>query len=439
MDAFPKSAALCASLLFTALPFAVAQNATTTPAPTTASAAAPTGSDFAIHDGDHVVFYGDSITDQRLYSTFIEEYVLTRFPTWKVIWTQSGVGGDKVSGGTAGPIDLRIDRDILPYTPTVVTIMLGMNDGYYKPQNASIEKTYQVGYRYLVDRIQAGAPGVRMTLLGPSPFDDITRPPSHYNEVMQAYSQFDRSEADRTHQGFVDLNAPVVEMLEKVHASHPELASVLMPDRVHPGEGVHWVMATAVLKGWHAPALVSSVTLDAHRAKATDAKNATVSDVKREKKTDAVQWTEHENALPLPLPLSTTDPVNNLALEAGGVEAALDEETLTATGLAPGSYTLSIDEQPVGAFTADALAQGVNLARLATPMLRQSQTLAWETEHRNDLERRLFTLTTGTARNPEVAPTAEQTALRQAIDTSIAQQQKDAQPVAHRFMLQFVK
>ena len=74
--------------------------------------------DFAIHDGDRVVLYGDSITDQRLYSTFIEEYVLTRFPTWKVQWTQSGVGGDKVSGGAAGPIDLRIQRDILPYGPT---------------------------------------------------------------------------------------------------------------------------------------------------------------------------------------------------------------------------------------------------------------------------------------------------------------------------------
>ncbi|MGC2301016.1 MAG: hypothetical protein WA476_19580, partial [Acidobacteriaceae bacterium] len=104
MSDIAKSAALCAGLLLSALPFASAQ--TTTP---------PAASDFALHDGDRIVFYGDSITDQRLYSTFIEEYVLTRFPTWKVQWTQSGVGGDKVSGGAAGPIDLRIQRDILPY------------------------------------------------------------------------------------------------------------------------------------------------------------------------------------------------------------------------------------------------------------------------------------------------------------------------------------
>ena len=214
----------------------------------------------------------------------------------------------------------------------------------------------------------------------------------HYNEVMQQYSEFDQNEADRTRQSFVDFNAPVVDVLQKVKAAHPDLASRLIPDRVHPGEGVHWVMAAAILKAWHAPSLVSSVTVDAHAAKATDVQNASVTDVKREKKTDELQWTEIENALPLPLPLSATDPVSDAALEAGGIVAALDQEMLTVTGLAAGSYTLTIDDQSVANFTADALSHGVNLARMTTPMLRQSQTLAWETDHRNELERQLFTL-----------------------------------------------
>ncbi len=428
MNDIAKFAALCAAMLFPALASAPAQ--TVTP---------PAASDFAIHDGDHVVLYGDSITDQRLYSTFIEEYVLTRFPTWKIQWTQSGVGGDKVSGGAEGPIDLRIQRDILPYKPNVVTIMLGMNDGYYRPGNPAIEKTYEDGYRSMVDTILSGAPGVKLTLVGPSPYDDVTHPTIHYNEVMQAYSQFDKSEADRTHQGFVDLNAPVVDVLEKVKASHPELASELIPDRIHPREGVHWVMAATILKAWHAPALVSSVTVDGHEAKAASVQNASVTDVKREKKTGTLQWTEIENALPLPLPLSATAPVTDLALEAGGVEAALDQEMLTVTGLAAGDYALTIDDQPVANFTADALEHGVNLARVATPMLRQSQTLAWETDHRNELERRLFELSAGTLFQPAAAPAPEQQAMRQAVASSIAQQQKDAQPATHRFALKPVK
>jgi lysophospholipase L1-like esterase len=431
MKDIAKFAAVCAGILFPALAYAAEQ-----------AVAPPAASDFAIHDGDRVVLYGDSITDQRLYSTFIEEYVLTRFPAWKVQWTQSGVGGDKVSGGAEGPIDLRIQRDVLPYKPNIVTIMLGMNDGYYRPPNPAIQKTYEDGYRSMVDTILSSDPGVRLTLIGPSPYDDVTQPTKHYNEVMQAYSQFDKSEADRTHQGFVDLNAPVVDVLEKVKASHSELVSRLIPDRVHPGEGVHWVMAAAILKAWRAPSLVSSVTVDAHDAqdtKASNVQNASVTDLKREKKSGALQWTEIENALPLPLPLSATDPVTDLAVEAGGIEAALDQETLTVTGLAAGDYALTIDDQPVANLTADALQHGVNLARMATPMLRQSQTVAWETEHRNELERRLFTLLAGTKEQPEAAPEPEQQAMRQAVAASIAQQQKDAQPVTHRFALKSVK
>ena len=40
--------------------------------------------DFFVHDGDRVVFLGDSITEQRLYTTYIEAYALTRYPNWKL-------------------------------------------------------------------------------------------------------------------------------------------------------------------------------------------------------------------------------------------------------------------------------------------------------------------------------------------------------------------
>jgi hypothetical protein len=35
---------------------------------------------FFLHGGDRVVFLGDSITEQRLYTTYIEAYTATRFP-----------------------------------------------------------------------------------------------------------------------------------------------------------------------------------------------------------------------------------------------------------------------------------------------------------------------------------------------------------------------
>ena len=43
--------------------------------------------------------------------------------------------------------------------------MLGMNDGYYRPPNPAVQKTYQDGYRSMVDTILKGAPGVRLASL----------------------------------------------------------------------------------------------------------------------------------------------------------------------------------------------------------------------------------------------------------------------------------
>src|SRR3954471_12635492 len=105
-------------------------------------AAAQTQAPFYLHDGDRVVFYGDSITDQRLYTTFIESYCVTRFPKKHFTFVHSGWGGDRVTGGGGGPIDVRLKRDVLPYKPTVITICLGMNDGSYQAFDQAIFDRY---------------------------------------------------------------------------------------------------------------------------------------------------------------------------------------------------------------------------------------------------------------------------------------------------------
>src|SRR5690242_21565864 len=92
---------------------------------------------FHLKPGDRVVFYGDSITDQRLYTAFVETYVVTRFPRLKVSFVHSGWGGDRVTGGSGGPSDVRLRRDVIAYRPSVMTVMLGMNDASYRPYDAS--------------------------------------------------------------------------------------------------------------------------------------------------------------------------------------------------------------------------------------------------------------------------------------------------------------
>ncbi|HWB95129.1 MAG TPA: SGNH/GDSL hydrolase family protein, partial [Bryobacteraceae bacterium] len=189
--------------------------------------------DFYLKSGDRVVFYGDSITNQRLYTTFTETYVVTRFPKREVTFVHSGWGGDRVSGGSGGPIDVRLERDVIAYKPTVMTIMLGMNDGRVRPFDQQLFQTFADGYRHIIAKMRAAVPGIRITAIRPSPYDDVTRAPGFeggYNAVLVRYGQFVEELAKQEKLAVADLNTPVVAALEKAKAANPELAAKIVPD-----------------------------------------------------------------------------------------------------------------------------------------------------------------------------------------------------------------
>jgi predicted GH43/DUF377 family glycosyl hydrolase/lysophospholipase L1-like esterase len=341
------------------------------------------GSGFYLHGGDTVVFYGDSITEQNLYNQYVELYTDTRFPNMRVHFYDAGVGGDRVTGGGGGPIDQRLERDVYAEKPTVVTIMLGMNDGSYRATTPEIESTYVHGYEHILDSIQEHAPKARLTLIGPSPYDDVTAPPNFpggYNAVMQHFADLDKDLAQKRHAAFADFNPAVVAALEKAQSMDPRVAKLLVPDRVHPDSLVHWIMAESLLKAWHAPALVSSVAIDAGTLKVTDAQNANVDPPAKDGAT--LRWTATENGLPLPIVKSNA--VQALLMQLTDIQDALNQEPLRVTGLAPGQYKLSIDDAVIGTFAASELAKGINLADYPTPMLHQAQRVSWLVRDRDE-------------------------------------------------------
>ena len=125
-------------------------------------------------------------------------------------------------------------------------------------------------------------------------------------------------------------------------------------------------MAHAILTGLNAPALVSSVEIDAgaSRAKATDC-----SVEKLEASKTAVTFTRTDNSLPLPVQadwVSLLPYVNQLN--------DLNHYGIKVSGLEAGTYTLSIDGTAVGKFSDSQLAEGVNLGNLTTgPIHDQGQ------------------------------------------------------------------
>jgi lysophospholipase L1-like esterase len=387
--------------------------------------------DFAIVDGDRVVFYGDSITEQRLYTTDIETFVLTRFPERNILFFHSGVGGDKVSGGKYGPIDLRLHRDVFEHKPTVVTIMLGMNDGFYQAYDPDIFTSYKTGYISIVDAIQNKFPQARLTLIKPSPYDDVTRPEmmlGGYNKVLQRFGVFVGELAAEKHLGVADLNAPVVHSIENAKAKNSPLDTLLIPDRIHPGAAIHWVMAENVLKSWGAKSEVTFVHIDAGIAPVAQVSNTEVSELS--KNANGLHWTQTDKALPLPLGPLDTDPVLQLALSCSDLISALDMETLRVTALPAGAYRLRIDDQEVGTFSAEHLAAGVNLSLLETPMLEQARLVGEDTKIKSTLDTQVFELVVKPL--DQVTPdTIRQ--LMAAGEKALARQHTDAQPVPHRY------
>lgn len=394
--------------------------------PTAAHAAEP--APFALKDGDTVVFYGDSITEQNYYTQWVELYTATRFPRMHVRFVTSGVGGDTVAGGWGGPIGERLARDVFPYKPNVVTIMLGMNDGHYRGPDDKVTAAYTAGYGKLLDTIHDQAPQARVTLIGPSAFDDVTRPvgfPGGYNLVMQHFSALDQDMARAHGATYIDFNAPVVDALRRAYAADPSVARSLIPDRVHPEPIIHWVMAAALLKGWNAPAQVSAVEIDAAKMRVVVASNATVDAPKASGR--GLQWNAVENALPLPFDRDNETFARLMAIS--DIQRTLNDEPLTVTGLKPGQYALAIDGKAIGTFSDTDLAAGINLADYHTPMRDQAQRAQWTIRDRVEAHFVRMRMQINKL-NPGTPDTIE--ALDRKLENDLY---RDVQPVSHHFTL----
>ncbi len=239
-------------LLFLVALFAAPLRAQQTPPP------AP----FFLHDGDTVVFYGDSITEQGHYTRDIETWTLVHHPDWHVRFINSGWNSDTAEGGKGGPIDVRLKRDVLPYHPTVVTVLLGTNDARYHAFRADERDAYTQGMTHILDTLTQTLPGVRIVLLTPTFYDEFA-PGSHhikgYNAVLQKYGAALTALADTRGLTTIDLNAPL--RAATVEGRKTNRRFTLTPDGVHLNEAGHLVIAATILRAWNAPTEVPTATV----------------------------------------------------------------------------------------------------------------------------------------------------------------------------------
>ena len=398
------------------------------------SASSSAAQAFALHDGDTVVFYGDSITAQHLYTQYAEDFVLTRYPSLHIHFVNAGVPGDTVYGGYAGTMAERVQRDVAPYHPAMITVMLGMNDGGYVPPDPKIDAVFQKGYHDLLDALRKAAPAAIITFITTTPYDEITHGtefPGYAQTVAQnAKDVMDiaSSAGDQRQQILVDFHGPVVKALERANTQFPQLAPLLVPDRIHPSATAHWIVAAALLRGWHVDPVVSRLTLKTGSADPIETMKTKVTDLHE----NAQGWTWKQQDEALPLPLDLNDAMTNVLLGVSDV-ASLDQQMLRVEGIASGSYELLIDAKPVGIFTGQQLREGVNLALYKTPMLEQSRDIDWSEQRRTMLDQARFLLTAEIKVTPSTSVAKDK--LQQGEDELATEIRTRIEPKQHAFEL----
>lgn len=305
--------------------------------------------DFFFKKGDVVFVMGDSITEQRLYSNYLELWSITRFPQYNLVFRNVGISGDRSPGGNG-----RFKRDVLPYKPTVLTVDFGMNDGSYQPFSEKTFDPYMKGLQGIAD--QAKSAGVRVAWVTPQPVEHNPGEEKEvYNKTLEKFSEGVAEIAKKNNGLFVDQFHPYWAVVQKARDAG-EKKRITGGDAVHPGPPGQALMAASILKGMNFPREVSSATIDATGKNPPKTKNCQVKDLQLK---DGIRFERLDAALPFfPEPAKAILKFTPLLEE-------MNDYRLQVTGLSAGNYEVRLGGKKAAEYAAEDLAKGVNLAEAA--------------------------------------------------------------------------
>ncbi len=340
---------------------------------------------FQICDGDRVVIWGDSITDDAFYPRSIENYVLSHYPDWTVEFHNLGWGGDSTFTLE------RMKRDLVPCNPTLVTIKLGMNDGSYNKFSQEVYDRYINQYRKLLDFLRANT-SARIVLISTVTYetdvvptrdfgDEKGRDMSTYPETLRRMSAGVRDLANEYQAGYIDLNDLYEKTLKEGKANNPKF--VLSGDAIHPNVNGQAYMAYYILKGLHASGAISEIAIDAKNGEIVSEQGSYIQNLGV--KENQISFTRQDRSLPF-----------HFSGEASWEESVTQKETwyndlnrdwLVVKNLQQPYALLSIDGEAIAVFSREQWEQGINLSLLPkSAMLKQGALIAEMTEKRHAAE-----------------------------------------------------
>jgi len=322
---------------------------------------------FALTDGQRVLFMGDSNTYGDMYIQYIDAYLYTRFPEWKIAVFNRGIPSE-TAAGTSEPthepprpdVHTRFTSTVLPLKPDVVFVCYGMNDGVYRSPNPEVMKKYEAGMTKLVTRVRDEA-HAEPIVITPPPFDyrpfagkqkpadqaepDYRFPAPDYDKTLASFSAWLVTQStEGLKVPVIDVHAALDQLLIERRAVNDDF--VLSPDGIHPSPTGHWLMAQTILTALNAPSVAAEFQLKA------ESKDGGTLAVKA----------------PLPLPI---DPrIDAEVLTLADSQQKLGEYSLYLSGLEPGQYELKVNDTLLTTLTVEKAVTIVDLNSLEKCHLR---------------------------------------------------------------------
>lgn len=225
-----------------------------------------------LNNGDLVAVCGDSITEQKLYSVYIEDYLLMCQPKAALRPMQFGWSGEVTQGFTG-----RLDN-VFRFAPNVVTTCYGMNDGGYGRWGPGVDKPYRENTEKLVDELRkrgarvviVGSPGVVDSKFFHNPFGSVNA--TDYNAILAKLSAVAQDVAKEKSVPFADVHKVMADVMPRAKAKYGNDYPVAGFDGIHPQPNGHVLMAYAFLKAMNVDGNIGKITADlsANTATATD-------------------------------------------------------------------------------------------------------------------------------------------------------------------------
>ncbi len=212
-----------------------------------------------VKPGSVVAIVGDSITEQRLYSRMIETYLLACQPQLRARVVQLGWGGERAPGFAA-----RMENDLIPFTPDIVTTCYGMNDGLYRAYEPGIGAAYREAMTDIVRRCAAAGATVVVGSPGAVDFDTFHNgtTPAVYNANLGHLRDIARDLARESGQPFANVHDHMVLAMTRAKPALGPAYHVCGGDGFHPSPNGHLVMAYAFLRALGLDGDLGTITID---------------------------------------------------------------------------------------------------------------------------------------------------------------------------------